>query len=241
MAKEKTNSKIVKSFRSRKNDVRLIKKDNIYKVMKVYPDINSERLSEELKVLEDCLSQGIPVPRVCHRTENTIILEYLKGDDCRTLFDDPKVDDYMIIDGVACWLSGFHVAFSERKRGDCILSNFILTDTGLYGIDFEESTLGDQMDDLGNMCTSILRMRPSFTDTRFSQVEYFIKKYFLERGISKVDITDHIADSLLYYGRYGSMGDEMNCWAQKIKKEGLDSIIERSLSKVVVQDTDPME
>jgi len=218
---------VEKTFKSRKNKVQKIKYDGEYYVLKKYNPEFLEGLEIEREVLKSCYEKGIPVPKVSGFKEDRLILEYISGDNCKELYD--KTDDgrirKKILSYIASWLSKFHKEFEfKKRRGDSILANFILAEDKVYGIDFEESEDGDPFRDMGDLCTSILRLRPAFTKKRFMQVDFFIDQYFSEAPVPIKDITEPVALSLLHYSRYSSMGGLMKKWAEKIRSNGLSSI-----------------
>lgn len=218
----------IKRYSSKKNTVQKVEfKDKFYVVKKYDDDLGSHT---EIKILEECKKLKIPVPEIIERSEDILILEHIPGINCKKLFDSEETD--AVLSGIAEWLCDFHSSFEYgRLRGDCILANFIWSDPKIYGIDFEESGQGNYLRDLGDMCTSILRMRPAFTDNRFRQVEYFLHEYFACSTEPRTDITPHLVEALLHYSNYGSQREELKRWAIRIKEEGLDDIIQNSLSE----------
>ncbi len=224
MKPDPDNWTVIKTYTSKKNTVRKVEFDGKYYVVKKYDDDFIKGLEVEEKVLEECKKYEISVPQIKGSSEDILILEHISGTNCKELFDSEETD--VVLSGIAGWLCDFHSSFGHKKRrGDCILANFILSDMEIYGIDFEESRDENYLRDIGDMCTSILRMRPAFTDKRFGQVEFFLDEYFACSSKPRVDITDHLVESLLHYSNYGSQGEELKRRALQIKEEGLGSII----------------
>jgi len=163
---------------------------------------------------------GLAVPEFIDYTDDLLILEYIPGDDCKTLFGQGHE---RVLQSIARWLADFHEAFDhDRRRGDCILANFIMHESQIYGIDLEESSQGNYLRDVGDMCTSILRMKPAFTDQRFSQMRSFIASYFDRKD--PVDITESVVEAMDHYSRYGGQHEELKRWSEKIKEFGLKDI-----------------
>ncbi len=216
---------VIKTYTSKKNTVRKVECDGKYYVVKKYHDDFITGLQVEEKVLEECGKNQVGVPEIIEKLEDSLILEDISGTNCKELFDSQETG--AVLSGIAEWLCDFHSSFGHKKRrGDCILANFILSDTEIYGIDFEESQEGNYLRDIGDMCTSILRMRPAFTFKRFRQIDYFLDEYFACSSKPRIDITDYLVESLLHYSNYGSQKEELKRWAVRLKEVGLDNIIQ---------------
>ncbi len=219
--------KEIENYKSKKNTVKKIEYKGDYFVLKKYDPEFIEGLEVERDILERCDEKGIPVPKIKSSKEDRLILEYISGDNCKELYD--KTEDgrmrKKILFNIASWLGEFHKEFEfKKRRGDSILANFIMAKDKVYGIDFEESEDGDPFRDVGDLCTSILRLRPAFTNKRFKQADFFIDQYFSEVPVPIKDLTEPVALSLLHYSKYSSMGGLMKKWAEKIRSNGLSSI-----------------
>lgn len=220
---------VEKTFRSKKNKVQKINYDGKYFVLKEYNPEFLEGLKIEKDLLESCEERGILVPKIIKAKNDTLILEYISGKNCKRLFD--KIEDVKvkkrILSNIASWLAKFHKEFElKKRRGDSILANFISTDEKVYGIDFEEAEEGDPYIDVGDMCTSIMRLRPAFTEERFSQTKFFLNEYFFKSLAPYKDMTEQVSRSLIHYSKYSSMGDLMKEWAEKIRSNGLSSTLQ---------------
>jgi len=217
---------VITTFDSKKNKVGKIEYQGQNYVVKKYEYEFIENLHIEKRVLDKCLERGVTVPKIVYIKQNMLILEYIPGIDCKSFFDTKEQEEIkQMLANIAAWLGDFHDEFShKRRRGDCILSNFILQSSLIFGIDFEESQQSSPLRDVGDMCTSILRMRPSFTQEKFTLIKYFIDEYFANVSRKKIDITDEIVESMLHYSRYGSQRELLKSWAEKIKEVGLDNI-----------------
>ncbi|MFW6196986.1 MAG: hypothetical protein ACOC5D_06610 [Thermoplasmatota archaeon] len=229
ISKDPDGWNVKETFESKKNTVKKIEfEDNFYIVKKYDPEF-TDRLSIEKDILKKCSEMSIPVPKIIESRDDMLILEYISGDNCKELYDgtDSDVVKKNILSNIAVWLSKFHRSFEfKKRRGDSILANFILTDDKVYGIDFEESEDCDSYRDVADMCTSLLRLRPEFTKERFSQTRFFIKEYFANLPLPKKDLTEQVSRSLIHYSRYSSMEDIMKEWAEKIRSNGLSSILQ---------------
>jgi len=220
---------ILERYKSKKNTVFKIEFEGTEYIVKRYSKEFRGGMETELNILEDCEKQGITVPSIVDSWDDILIMECIDGINCKVLFDSGDEEQREdVVSGIAEWLSRFHDRFAhERRRGDCILANFILYGDDIYGIDFEGSEEGNYLRDLGDLCMSILRMRPAFTQDRFDTTWEFLDEYFSRSSMDKMDITDQLVASLNHYSRYSSMGDLMREWAEKIRKNGLEGISQR--------------
>ncbi len=216
---------VQETFKSKKNSVQRIEYRGKDYVVKKYDQEFIDGLEKELDLLRRCEEKGIAVPEVLESSEDTLILEYIPGESCKELYDTTIGDEKKkeILSEIADWLSRFHTSFEER-RGDSILANFILSEDKIYGIDFEEAEENDHLRDVGDLCASILRLRPAFTEKRFSMVDHFIEMYLSSSSKDRTDLTDKVVGSLEHYARYSSDGELMKRWAGRIQQDGLTNI-----------------
>ncbi len=216
------NWKVEKTFKSKKNTVLKIKYEEKYYVVKKYSADFIDWMEIERGLLKKCCREGVSAPEILDSESNILLLQYIPGKSAKELFDlDGDKKD--ILSDIADWLSRFHKIIGER-RGDSILSNFIIADDGVYGIDFEEGGEEDILRDVGDLCASVLRMKPAFTENKFALVEFFLNEYFSRSSQPRLDMTDPIVESLNHYSKYGSDGEIVREWAEKIKEEGLGNI-----------------
>ncbi|MCU0852428.1 MAG: hypothetical protein MUC90_04125, partial [Thermoplasmata archaeon] len=79
------------------------------------------------------------------------------------------------------WLARFHEKLSfggaARIMGDAVLSNFIMADQELVGVDLEDCEKGNPFDDLGQLAGSILGSEPFFTPIKFDLCVHMIARY----------------------------------------------------------------
>jgi len=72
---------------------------------------------------------------------------------------------------------------------DAVLSNFILSDDKIFGVDLEDAGPGDPLDDVGQLCASILGSEPFFTPVKFDLCLRMLRSY--ERTAS-LDVIDRV-------------------------------------------------
>jgi tRNA A-37 threonylcarbamoyl transferase component Bud32 len=137
------------------------------------------------------------------RENNIIIMSYIFGKNlCDTINDNtiPTELKKRYLFGLAEWFANFHKHFSKNDRfiirGDSILRNFIVTNR-VWGVDFEESRIGNPAEDIGSICSSILSTDPMFTNDKFLFCKWFIKSYKLFVKWNVNNINNEIANALL--------------------------------------------
>ena len=81
-------------------------------------------------------------------------------------------------------------------RGDATLRNFLFTDR-IWGVDFEEARKGEPIEDIAQMCASILSTDPMFTEKKIHLCQLFIHTYRQQAPWSLGNINDEVAYSLL--------------------------------------------
>ena len=101
---------------------------------------------------------------------------------------------------LADWFIEFHNFFKKDDqfliRGDSSLRNFIFTDR-IWGVDFEESRIGNPVEDIGGMCASILTTDPMFTKEKLQLCKKFIDSYVEKVPGRILNINDEISYSIL--------------------------------------------
>lgn len=71
-------------------------------------------METELNILEDCNKHGIPVPSIIDSWDDTLVLEYIDGINCKVLFDSGDEEQRKkVVSGIAGWLSRFHERFAH--------------------------------------------------------------------------------------------------------------------------------
>lgn len=139
----------------------------------------SGRCGHEFEALLQARIAGLDVPYPLHRDEEYLVMEYVPGEGCDTLVN--HMFSSAAAEGIGRWLAQFHSRVDVRPdtklRGDAVLSNFIMSDDKVFGVDLEEAVAGNPMDDLGQVCASILGSEPFFTPIKFDLCLRTIKSY----------------------------------------------------------------
>jgi tRNA A-37 threonylcarbamoyl transferase component Bud32 len=228
-------------FRSRKNRVFRVSYGGKTLIAKVYPSSNTDAAREEFEILQRCSDLGLRVPRPVELVGNTIVMTCVEGVNVSEavdhLLDESTVAEpdsvHDLAEGLADWLALFHKAFEFKFcRGDTILRNFLLSKDGIHGIDFEEAHEGDPISDIGELCASILGMRPLFGLRNMEMTSSFVDKYWKSTGEDRSsDLPESVAKALEHYARFRDDGEVLRTWSRKIRSSGMRSL-EKPLSKV---------
>ncbi len=169
--------KIIKRFKSRKNDVYLIHMQNNNKIINaIYKKFNSfTSKDKELILLKGLKHKGLKVPDVFYESEDYIVKEYIEG---QTLLDSiiaiesnqsKEINQAMdLLIKVFDWMDKFYIYSKEIVGKDIILEdinfrNFLIKKNDVYGIDFEDSHEGHRERDGGRFCAFMLNYEPTHT------------------------------------------------------------------------------
>ena len=145
-------------------------------IMKLYD--NTEALDIEYKNIKRLDELSITVPKILIKAENSLFLDYIKGDLVGDLAEKEDMGNW--VDELALWMTGLHNIKNEKGsllKMDVNLRNFIYADGKVYGLDFEEMSYGDPRTDLANICFFLLTNRPSFTRKKHLIMKRFLKSY----------------------------------------------------------------
>ncbi|MGM0609112.1 MAG: RIO1 family regulatory kinase/ATPase [Candidatus Muiribacteriota bacterium] len=117
---------------------------------------------KEYRIIKKCLDLNIKVPEIINCEKNIITMEYIAEDKnfkpeykCRKIFN---------------WLKEFHEKTGLLK-GDQRVQNYILCDDSIYGMDFEEYSHGDILEDVVDLSVTLLKK------FNFKKVDNMIKEY----------------------------------------------------------------
>ena len=193
--------KIQKSFTSKKNAVAYVLYQGKPRVLKWFAPGFKKNIETEVKVLTKAtLKLSVPTLFEYDPTHHVLNLSYIPGQNICDLINIPKTtlsEKQRLIKLLAQWFAGFHQFFktSERFliRGDATLRNFLLTDR-IWGVDFEETRPGKPIEDIAQLCTSLLTTKPMATEDKFILCTTFITTY-------KQHVTwnlQHLIDELTY-------------------------------------------
>lgn len=203
---------ILEEFKSYKNQVFKVKTSgNNYYTLKVYQNdsknLNSLTEAFNLKKLE---LKGINIPKLFFKSSpddpaDYLLLEYIPGRTISHLLEeldqdrDDKINEFkQCLENLGNWMASLHEIKENNGsflKGDCNLRNFIWNGKKICGLDFEESTIGDPCQDLGEICFFLLTNSPPLTHLRMEMVDWFLKSYEESSEVKVRNISDFIAKS----------------------------------------------
>lgn len=216
-------------FYSKKNRVFRSVVEGIPYVVKAYRGEWQERAAVEYGILVSCRQKEVPVPEPIALLEGAIVMAPVDGQVAGDVFDRLIVtrsavgltsEQERLADHLARWLARFHNAFDfGLTRGDSILRNFIVTDKGVVGLDFEESSPGDSLQDIGQICASALATDPPFTEKKVEFARRLADRYWACSGQRRADeLGGAIAAAIRHYSQYRSNGPELLTYASRVEK-----------------------
>lgn len=179
-------------LKSKRNDVyRIIEEDKIY-ISKTFNNIAD--MKKETVFLNLLKESDMNVPNIISINNNTLILADL-GDltllDWYENLEKENSHDYKDVMIKICRLmKEFYNASLSFFNQQFILSdvnfrNFIIKDNKLYGIDFEQSALGNIETDAGKLVAYALTYEPAMTNWKINFCDEFINVLSLELKIDK--------------------------------------------------------
>lgn len=150
----------------------------------------SGKCGNEFEVLLRARAAGIDVPLPLAAEGDYLVTEYVAGEVCEALIN--HMFSPLAADGIGDWLAKFHGRLRAGSDWtvmvDAVLSNFILSDGRVYGVDLEDSSRGDPLDDLGKIVASILGSEPFFTPIKFDLALKVLRSYERSSDASVVDL-----------------------------------------------------
>jgi tRNA A-37 threonylcarbamoyl transferase component Bud32 len=220
-------------LRSRKNRVFKIQMEEGVGVAKVYPEARVETAQAEFRLLKRCSDYGVPAPAPIELVSNTIVMAYVDGENVADVVDSILVNTHtsqagdddravLLADKLSDWLASFHRAFRfDLCRGDTILRNFLISGGRIYGLDFEEAHDGDTLQDVGELCTSILGMTPLFGPANFDFASEMVNSYWKAIGRNRSEeLSEWIAAGLEHYAKFREDGRILRDWGRRFRSEG---------------------
>ena len=189
-------------FMSKKNQVTKLILKNGYEIFSiickyfVWGDCEIEH-----EIIEKCAAKNIKVPKIIKKTDNMLIMEYLKGRAIGSIDIFQKTINEKLLQNIASWLYNFHKSFLNGTKtiikGDMRLHNFILYGNDIYGIDFEESRLNDFSEDVIEMSATLCEMEIELKNTYSTEASnIFYEKYFELYGKQIPNFTQQIKTCL---------------------------------------------
>lgn len=228
-SKKYKNAIVQKRFDSKKNTVSYVILNEKPRILKWFAPGFKKNMDIEYYILKKGSSKlSMPTPLVKDEDDIVIAMRYIIGEnlcdvinDENTTFDENKKTISMLAE----WFANFHEHFKTedkfRIRGDSILRNFILTDR-IWGVDFEESRIGNPIEDMAGMCASILSTGPMFTEEKIKLCKIFMESYQKSASWHLENVNEEIAYALLEKIQWRQEHEEtLRKYAEQIRKKGL--------------------
>ncbi|OGS41868.1 MAG: hypothetical protein A3K67_08065 [Euryarchaeota archaeon RBG_16_62_10] len=147
------------------------------------------RCGAEFETTVEARKAGLLVPYPLHSGGDCIVYEYISGEGCETSIN--HMFSPAAAEGIGDWLAKFHDGLSDgsskRIMVDAVLSNFLVSEGQVYGLDLEDARYGDPLEDLGRAAASILGSEPFFTPIKFDLCSRMIARYERESGTSVLE------------------------------------------------------
>jgi len=227
-SKKYKNAVVQKKFKSKKNTVAFVILGNKPRVLKWFIPGLKLNMQNELETLKKCEDQ-LQVPYVFEidNSNNVLILNYIIGDNACDIINDDSINlsqKNKLIQLLADWFLNFHNFFKNendfRIHGDATLRNFIYNKK-LWGVDFEESRNGKPIEDIAEMCSSILTTDPMFTQEKFKLSRKFVESYIDEAPGRIGNINEELSYSILKKIQWRPDQEEiLRKYSKKIKLKG---------------------
>lgn len=149
----------------------------------------SGRAENEFECLLKARDGGLDVPFPLYRSGDYMVLEYVAGERCDSLIN--HLFSAEAAEKLGIWLAKFHQEFgrdnSQSIMADAELTNFQLCDGRVFGMDLEDSCVGEPMEDVGQLIASILGSEPVFTPIKFDLCMRLLESYEKESGMEAVE------------------------------------------------------
>jgi tRNA A-37 threonylcarbamoyl transferase component Bud32 len=228
-SKKYKNTLLQKKFYSKKNTVAYVTLDGKPRVIKWFIPGLKSNMQNEFNTLKKC-EQRLNVPYVYEidKNNNVLALNYITGDNLCDMINDEKINlsqKNNLIELLADWYLNFHNFFKEendfRIHGDATLRNFIYNKK-LWGVDLEESRNGKPVEDIAEMCCSILTTDPMFTQDKFQLSRTFVEAYIDEAPGRIGNINEELSYSILKKIQWRPDQEEiLRKHSKKIKLKGI--------------------
>lgn len=173
---------------SRKNRVWIIE-TNVRPV--VVKRFLTGKCGNEFELLLRARNARLDTPLPLAKSGDYLVSEFVPGETCDVLIN--QMFSATASEGIGQWLARFHAGLGDGGRywimSDAVPANFVLSGEDIYGLDLEDSSIGDPLEDVGRMAASMLDTDPLFTPLKFDLCRRMIRSY--ERQ-SHVDIIEDV-------------------------------------------------
>ena len=179
---------------SKRNKVMRVVGDNNTYILKKFE--NHENYIREKEILNILKNANVNVPLIIKAEQSSLYLEDLGEETFLDWYEESEKQntlDISIIYKLSSWIKSFYEAVFDCCNEQIVLydvnfKNFIITDTKIYGIDFEQSQAGSIAEDAGKLSAFALTYNPSMTEWKIKFRNIFIDILSKELNIEKEKI-----------------------------------------------------
>jgi tRNA A-37 threonylcarbamoyl transferase component Bud32 len=202
--KKYNNAIIQEKLKSKKNTVAYVTINDKPRVLKWFVPGFKKQMINEYKIL-NLASSKLNIPKIFDFDDenNVLCMNFIIGENLSDIInseDTSYSEKQRLIILLAKWFLEFHNFFKKNNefiiRGDSNLRNFIFTDK-IWGVDFEEARIGNPVEDIAGLCSSILSSDPMFTKEKYELCRKFINAYIGKVPGRILKINDEISYALL--------------------------------------------
>ncbi|MEG1930767.1 MAG: phosphotransferase [Anaerovorax sp.] len=188
---------MTKQLKSKKNqvlltDIGLGNHHHAQYVVKNFATV--EAFEREVSIYKELQGSALLIPHIVAKEGDAqLVLTYIEGQTALEKLEaldtmDPKSglwqrESAFFIENLCGWIAQFYKIMYDRKKvqwilGDIHLRNFIFEKDGgtVYGIDFEECTMGQWESDMARLSVFILTYDPAYTENKVKLCRLFMKK-----------------------------------------------------------------
>lgn len=210
----------VKTFKSKKNQVWLLQAvhQSEGKLSIVYKQVEASHLSggksklqQEAALLTGLRTEGVPVPLLRGQGKDCLVMDYLPGIPlCEYLQQQEELaqseatlsaESIEALVLLTDWLNQFYRA-AEKVSGnplvmqDVNLRNFLMTEDGLYGLDFEDCGVGEQEEEAGKLCAYLYTYDPVGTPWKMKAIDCLMAMFQEKLDLDRVKVETAMRDEV---------------------------------------------
>jgi tRNA A-37 threonylcarbamoyl transferase component Bud32 len=218
-------------LKSRKNEVWLAEMEDtgLPIIFKIYNHERIDKKRTEVSLLREAAKAGLRVPKLTELpdVEGVMIMEMVKGENVMDVLNSRGAINIKnkIIMSLAEWLADFYRIFSYKNliRGDCSLRNFLWDGENVWGLDFEECEEGQPVQDIGDVCASILSSKPEYAEYKVELCRLLIDRYE-ELTTNLEDIDENISLALEKKAKWRDESASLLSAARAIREGGFSAV-----------------
>lgn len=195
--------KIIKKFKSKKNNVYLVEIQSKRFIKKVFADkhmyVKERNFYLNVQPTFECM---LPKLLRYEDTCNELIIEYIAGKSVLNLVEEYEMLleydlAFSVVKKIILWLEQFskldYVAKNRLCFHDVNFRNFIIYDGNIYGIDFEDVQQGSIKQDIVKVIAMYLCYRPEFSEFKV-EIRNRLTRFLIDKGwFDKDCLNEYIA------------------------------------------------